>query len=250
MFVWLVGLGTLGITRLLAPKQNASYAHTMFEVPAAEAATALPERPVARPRVFGMAPVAFTPAKPVAVEPARRPAPAAIAATTKAPAAAEPALGNPPPAKGKARDAWDWANLWNSPSQYLVRRTWLGSPESLSNHLSDPAAVDHYLSRPLVRATLESPTFVRLLAGNRALAKAFIESPAMQDPKLVKELLTSPLMRSIMASPGVQAFIQDPTGLAQALGSPELANWVRNNPAAGSVINEAGHVGQGARRKG
>lgn len=243
-------LAVFALMRLLSPKPEQLYSHEVLEAPATEAILPQPAARAPQPRVHGMVSNSAAPRVQDATAPAPAPAPAPVAKPARVVAAAEPAPSAKPPANGPARDRWDWAYLWKRPAEYLVRHTWLSSPAHLSRRLSHPAGINRYLERPLVRATLESPAFVRLLAGNHALVGAFLESPAMRDPKVVKELFTSPLVQRIVASRGIQELVNNPTALAQVLSNPELVTWLRSNPAAEPVFTLAGIGVPVPRRKG
>ncbi|MBI4349298.1 MAG: hypothetical protein HY553_20840 [Elusimicrobia bacterium] len=226
--VWVGAMGTILLTHSVTSKPEAGPAKLQL-VPADDPAEApVRDAVAARPVVFGLAPAPpARPAAPVAAPRSPQPAPAKLQPLEEA-----------PPKDPTARGRWEWAYLWRKPAEYIVRHTWLGSPELLRRRMSDPDNVNEYLSMPLVRGTLESPTLVRMIASNKTIVGAFVNSPAMQNPRSAEELLTSPLVQRILMSRGVQGFVTDPGALAKAFANPELSDYLRRTPAAGRLFTQ------------
>lgn len=217
------------------PRTIFPYNGTQVLLPAAPRPTPPPPKPEAKSSLagatFGIVPPAARLPEPESAFPAipasRPPAPAGTLP--------QPASAGPPPALSpalSARSRWEWAGLWTRPGEFLLERTWLGSPGRLVRGLNRADHVDRFLERPLVRSVLASPTMVGLLLGNQALVGAFVKSPAMRDPAAVQALLSSRITQEVLASPGVQALFKDPGAMVKVFANPELVEWLRANPAA------------------
>lgn len=154
-------------------------------------------------------------------------------ASARRPAPAEaPPLSSAFPSESR----WEWAELWSRPAEYVVAQTWLASPAELKYSLSQPEAAGLFLSRPLVRAALASPSMAGLLMENKTIVRAVLNSPAMRDPAAVEALLASRIGKALLESPAAQAFLKDPGAMLRLFADPEVLAWLRGNSAAAARL--------------
>lgn len=243
--------GSLILTVFLWPERDGAKltedsSHMQLEASAlvdeAEERSSLP-----LPAVFGLAAPRST-SKPLAIrdaaaaaKPQARPAPAV---RTEAPAAAPEAPPPSDPAAPTAIAGGEAAALWKNPGRYVVERSWLRSADTLKAMVQQPDRVERYLDLPAVRLVTNSPMLSRWVLGNRAVVRAFLHSPAMQDRGAVSALLSSELADRILTSPGVRSLLQDPARISEVFQDPEIVDWLRANPAALSALSPAGTAGR------
>ena len=129
-----------------------------------------------------------------------------------------------------AQDGAFLARLAAGPESFFLQKTFLGSPADFRRFLADRRRVDAYLDSALVRAALRSPAVVRSILASGPIVRAFLNTPALQDPAVVGELLKSPLMRKLLDCPGVQEALSDPLVMARLVRDPATAAFVMDNP--------------------
>ncbi|MDD5656576.1 MAG: hypothetical protein PHF00_04905 [Elusimicrobia bacterium] len=158
-------------------------------------------------------------------------------------AAQAPASATPVPAAAAARPGAAYAAgspmlraLLSAPARFIVEKTLLGRPEEFRRFLSDPRRTRRYLSHPLVKEILSDTALVRRLAGNRAVVDAFLQSPAMQDPRAIQALADSGLCRSILQSPGASALADDPAFVRDLFVNPRTVAWISSHPEAAAAV--------------
>jgi hypothetical protein len=205
----------------------------------ASAPSSLPALPSAAPAASPL-PV-YVPAPVDAAAPAAARASAAASAPAYAGRAAAPAApalagSGDAAAQAAARSDGRLTSLLAAPASYLALRTHLGSADRLRGFLGNRARTERYAGHPVVKAVLSSPTLIRALL-RPAVVRAFVGSPAMQDPRAVSALLDSPLARTITSAPGVKQAIRDDPRLVLTLtNDPPVDAWVRKNPRALNVL--------------
>ncbi|MEK7382349.1 MAG: hypothetical protein AAB262_03585 [Elusimicrobiota bacterium] len=173
---------------------------------------------------------------------ARPPAPRGMAVAGHKPApgsAAAPARDLPARVVRKARASRLFMNLLAKPAPFLMAQTSLRSAREMRAFLADRGRVDAYMNSPLVRVALNSATFTKAVLGNGRLVRAFLASPALQDPVVVRELLRSPLMRKMLDCPGIQQALADPNTIAGLISEPETARFMAEHPQALQAIASA-----------
>lgn len=117
-----------------------------------------------------------------------------------------------------------------SPSKFIVESTWLGRPDGFRAFAADPERVRRYLGNPAVRAVLDNPRVLRVLLSNKTVIKAFVESPAMKDPKTLQALGSSALMMQLGDTKAFASLAKDPSVLQTALSMPEGAAFFARFP--------------------
>lgn len=132
--------------------------------------------------------------------------------------------------------AGDIKELMAGPENFIVSRTWLGKPAGFARFMSDPARAKGYVSNPFVRAVLDQPKVVKALMGNARLRSAFLNSPAMNDPKVLDALSSSFLMKELAGTKGVAAVISDPAEVRKLFTAPDMASWLMRNPNGAAVL--------------
>jgi hypothetical protein len=130
----------------------------------------------------------------------------------------------------------DLKELLSKPEHFIVSRTWLGKPDGFQRFAADPARVRGYVNNPFVRAVLGQPRVVRALMGNQRLRAAFLNSPAMNDPKVLDALARSPLMKELSKTKGVAAVMANPEEVGKLFGAPEMVSWLMRNPSGADVL--------------
>lgn len=130
--------------------------------------------------------------------------------------------------------------LLSSPASFLTQKTFLGSASRLRVFLGDAARSRRYVEHPIVAGVLASPALVKLLA-KPAVVRAFVTSPAMQDPAAVQALASSPLAKAVLNSPGVVENVRtDPQFMKRIVDEPQTADWLARHPSAGMVFAQMG----------
>ena len=125
--------------------------------------------------------------------------------------------------------------MLTSPVEYLAQKTYFASPKTLKGFLGDKRRVEGYLNHPLTQEVLNSPTLVKFLL-RPAVARAFVQSPAMKDDASVTALAGSPLLQRILKSPGVQEALSDPQRVNAVTADPDVMDWIGRHPAAVGVL--------------
>jgi hypothetical protein len=166
--------------------------------------------------------------------PAQQTGAASAARPAFAPGAAAAAFGG---AKAPtAKDRAGYAGLLASPARFLLSKTLLGRPDDLAARLQRKDFGKGYVTMPIVRTVLESPTMVRAVLGNQALVAAFFATPAMRDPKTVRALADSALLQYVITSPGVMKAFSDPAIYRDVFMSPRTAMWAGSSPEAREAL--------------
>ncbi len=150
---------------------------------------------------------------------APRPAPAPAPARAFPAGEQKTALANPV-----------FASLSAGPESFLLQRTFLGSPKDFRRFLADRRRVDAYLDSTLVRAALRSPAVAKALLTSGPIVRAFLNTPALQDPAAVNELLKSALLGKVLDCPGIQEALSDPLVTAHLVRDPATAAFIMDNP--------------------
>ncbi|MBI4677845.1 MAG: hypothetical protein HY748_09710 [Elusimicrobia bacterium] len=146
----------------------------------------------------------------------------------------------PPPALSPAfSQPSEWAkkqgmfrDLLKHPASFMVRRTNLASPAKLQGFISDKARVQRYLTHPLIKAVLSSPSLLKTLIKTPGVVPAFLGSPAMQDRRSVEKLLDSPLVKEILKADGPSALAEDADFVNSVVSDPTTIGWLSRNPSA------------------
>lgn len=124
------------------------------------------------------------------------------------------------------------AALVTKPAAFLMSRSAMGSARSMKSFLADPKKVDAYMNSALVRIALNSPTFAKSVLGNPVLIRAFLASPAMKDPEVVRRLLGSPMVRKMLDCPAIQEALGDPAVMQKMISDPQTVMFVASHPDA------------------
>ncbi|MBI3296553.1 MAG: hypothetical protein HYZ75_00195 [Elusimicrobia bacterium] len=128
------------------------------------------------------------------------------------------------------------AGLLEQPSAFLMGRTVLTDGPRLRRFLADRRRVDSYLDFPLVRAVLKYPAAAKVILGNGALVRAFLDTPAMRDPAAVRELLGSALFRKLAACPGIHGALADAAVTARLSSDPRAVAFLTRHPQAALAL--------------
>lgn len=155
---------------------------------------------------------------------------AAPAPAAAAPVAAKSAEKLPEKPAPSAAAKAGFASLLSSPARYLVSKTMLGKPGELARKLERKEFGKSYVQTPIVRSVLESPSAVSAILGNAALRRAFLDSPAMRDPRVVDKLGESALLQYVLTSDGVQKALGKPGVLQSVLMAPDTLAWMQRSP--------------------
>ena len=145
----------------------------------------------------------------------------------------------PPGVELKAVRSPVFSALLDSPARFLMRRTTLGDAKTFKRFLANPKAVDAYLDSSLVRAALRSPTVTKSVLANGRLVRAFLGTPAMQDPVALATLLRSPMFKKMMDCPGVQGALADPTVMVRLAADPATLEYLSEHPQAADALTKA-----------
>lgn len=154
-----------------------------------------------------------------------------------APEAAVPKV--PPGVELKARKSPVFAALLEAPARFLMKRTTLGDAKGFKRFMASPKAVNAYLDSPLVRAALRSPAVTKSIVTNGRLVRAFLDTPAMQDPTALATLLRSPMFKKIVDCPGVQEALSDPRVLMRLGSDPATLDYLAEHPQAADALAKA-----------
>lgn len=153
------------------------------------------------------------------------------------PQAAVPKL--PPGIELKAKSDPVFSAMLGAPARFLMRKTTLGDARGFKKFLASPKAVDRYLNSPLVRAALHSPAVTKSILTNGALVRAFLDTPAMQDPVALATLLRSPMFKKIVDCPGVQDALADPRVMVRLGSDPTTLEYLGEHPQAAEALGKA-----------
>lgn len=163
--------------------------------------------------------------------------PTAPARPATAPEAAVPKL--PPGVELKAKRSPVFTAMLESPARFLMRRTALGDSRGFRRFLANPKAVDAYLDSSLVRAALRSPAVTKTVLANGRLVRAFLDTPAMQDPVALAALLKSPMFKKMVDCPGVQEALADPRVMVRLGSDPATLDYLAEHPQAADALAKA-----------
>lgn len=131
------------------------------------------------------------------------------------------------------------AALVTKPAAFLMSRSAMGSARSMKAFLADPKKVDGYMNSALVRIALNSPTFAKSVLGNPVLIRAFLASPAMKDPQVVRALTGSPMLKKMLDCPAIQEALGDPAVMQKMIADPQTVMFVATHPEVLSVLADA-----------
>jgi hypothetical protein len=145
----------------------------------------------------------------------------------------------PPGVELKAKSDPAMTAMLGAPARFLMRRTTLGDARGFKRFLASPKAVDGYLNSPLVRAALKSPAVTKTVLGNGALVRAFLDTPAMQDPVALAALLRSPMFKKVVDCPGVRDALADPAVLVRLVSDPATVGYLSEHPQAAEALGKA-----------
>lgn len=145
----------------------------------------------------------------------------------------------PPGVELKAKSDPVFSAMVGAPAKFLMRKTTLGDARSFKKFLASPKAVDRYLNSPLVRAALKSPAVTKSILTNGALVRAFLDTPAMQDPVALATLLRSPMFKKIVDCPGVQEAFSDPRVMMSLGTDPSTVEYLGEHPQAAEALGKA-----------
>jgi hypothetical protein len=133
-----------------------------------------------------------------------------------------------------------FAAFLKTPARYLAGKGGrMRSPGAFKDFLADKKQVDAFLDAPLVRVALNSPVISRSLLGDPDVLKAFLGSPAMQDPAAVNALMSSRLLQKVLDCPGPQGALEDGRTLPAVLTNPAVIEWIKDNPSAVKTLAAA-----------
>ena len=157
-----------------------------------------------------------------------------------APTAAQaPVPKVPPGVEVRARKDPVFAALLEAPARFIIKRTTLGDAKGFKRFLASPKAVDGYLNSALVRAALRSPAVTKTVLANGPLVRAFLGSPAMQDPTALASLLKSPLFKKVVDCPGVQEALMDPSVMMRLGADSATLDYLAEHPQAAQALGKA-----------
>lgn len=155
-----------------------------------------------------------------------------------------PAPGRPMTVISAKAERWARTNklmaaLVTKPAAFLMSRSAMGSARSMKAFLADPKKVDGYMNSSLVRIALNSPTFAKSVLGNPALIRAFLSSPAMKDPQVVRSLIGSPMLKKMLDCPAIQEALGDPAVMQKMIADPQTVMFVASHPEVLMAIADA-----------
>lgn len=145
----------------------------------------------------------------------------------------------PPGVELKAKSNPVFSALVGAPAKFLMKKTTLGDARGFKKFMASPKAVDRYLNSPLVRAALRSPAVTKTILTNGALVRAFLDTPAMQDPVALATLLRSPMFKKIVDCPGVQDALADPRVMIRLGSDPATLAYLGEHPQAAEALGKA-----------
>lgn len=140
---------------------------------------------------------------------------------------------------GAVQNDGRFKGLLSSPAAFLAKKTHLGKPEKFAAWLSDSRRVDRYLAHPLVRGVVDSPLLTRMIV-RPAVVSAFLQSPAMSDPRALAALSKSGLVQKLAEYPGVQALLDDPQFVQGVLMNPQTTAYLARHKDAGALLKGLG----------
>ena len=152
------------------------------------------------------------------------PAPAAIAIKP-----AERSIVTPKIETATRRNRF-FSALLSAPARFLASRTAVRSPGALRAFLADKRGVDAFMDSTVVRVVLASPATAKSVLGRPDMVRAFLVSPALQDPGAVRALLSSRMVAKMLDCPGVQEALADPAVIRGIVSDPETVRWIGENP--------------------
>ena len=167
-----------------------------------------------------------------------------LSVTASASGGKSPAPGRPMTVISAKAERWARTNklmaaLVTKPAAFLMSRSALGSARSMKAFLADPKKVDGYMNSPLVRIALNSPTFAKSVLGNPVLIRAFLASPAMKDPEVVRRLTDSPMLKKMLDCPAIQEALGDPAVMQKMIADPQTVVFVATHPDVLAAVANA-----------
>lgn len=145
----------------------------------------------------------------------------------------------PPGVELKAKADPVFTAMAAAPAKFLMRRTALGDARGFKKFMANQRAVDRYMNSPLVRAALRSPAVTKSILTNGALVRAFLATPAMQDPVALATLLRSPMFKKMIDCPGVQEAFADPRVMVRLGSDPATLDYLSEHPQAAEALAKA-----------
>lgn len=150
-----------------------------------------------------------------------------------------PAAQRMPPGERKTASDGVLAKMLAAPAGFLMRQTALGSAKEFKRFLADKSAVDSYLDSGPVRMAMRHPSVTKRILTNGALVRAFLATPAMEDPAAVRRLVKSPLMKKLLDCPGIQGALSDPAVMTRLGADPKTLEFVTAHPQVLAAVAAA-----------